>query len=347
MGPPQLFGRTPDDREAFLYTLENERLRVKITDFGCRIVSIEARNRAGVREHVALGFDSLSGYLAAGGSFGAVLGRTANRIACGRFTLDGKVFDLSRNDGENTLHGGADSFGKRLWTVESASSLSLALRLTSPDGDQGFPGTLTARASFQLEENTIELTLEAATTQASPVNLSAHPYFNLGGLAETDVLDHEIVIFADRFLPVDRQQIPTGEIRSVANTPFDFRLPTPIGARIRDADAQLLYGKGYDHCFVLDERGRDAPRPAARVRHRRNGQVLEISTTQPGLQFYTGNSLNGSVAGRGGAYRQSAGFALEPQGFPNAPNQPNFPSVILRPGTDYCETIRYRFDLEP
>jgi len=344
---PKSFGRTPNSEEAFLYTLESEGLRVRITDFGARIVSLEARGRSGAFEHLVLGFEHVAEYVNAGGSFGAILGRSANRIAGGRFALNGHTFALSRNEGENTLHGGADGFSKRFWTVESAGSLALVLRLVSPDGDQGFPGELTARATFDLHGDALTLVLEATTTKPSPVNLSAHPYFNLGGVTALDALDHEVIIFAERFLPVDPKQIPTGELRNVANTPFDFRRPTQVGERIRAADPQLLIGKGYDHCFVLDEGDEGAMRMAAILRHPKNGHALEISTTQPALQFYTGNTLNGSVAGRGGAYRQSAGLAFEPEGFPNAPNQLNFPTSILRPGQVYHKAIRYRFRCDP
>ncbi len=337
------FGRTADGHEAALYTLRNDRLQVRMTDFGGRMVSIEAPDRNGRRQHILLGFDDVAEYASAGGSFGALLGRSANRIAGGRFTLDGHTYELSRNDGDSTLHGGAVGFDKVFWQVDAFDAAKLVLKHVSPDGDQGFPGQLSVHATYRLDDHSLSLTLEAETTKATPVSLSAHPYFNLAGLPASDILGHEIMIEADAFLPTDAKQIPTGEIRQVHGTPFDFRRSVPAGARIREADPQLLYGKGYDHCFVLKISDQRTPRLAARARHSESGRVLEIFTTQPGTQFYTGNNLNGSVAGRDGAYRQSAGFAFEPQGFPNAPNQPTFPTTVLRPGSTYREVIRYQF----
>jgi aldose 1-epimerase len=336
----------PFGSNAKLYTLRNENLRVRVTDFGGRIVSIEMRNRQGGFDHVALGFDSLEAYSEAGGSFGALLGRNANRIAGGRFTIDGQSFELSRNEGDTTLHGGKAGFGKVFWRVDASARDTLALRHFSPDGDQGFPGDILVRATYRLEGDTLLLTFEAKTTKPTPLSLSAHPYFNLAGPSAGDMLDHEINIAADAFLPTDAKQIPTGEIRDVAGTPFDFRRPMPAGARIREPDPQILYGKGYDHYFVLGTARDGTPQLAARARHAPSGRTLEVFTTQPGTQFYTGNNLNGSVAGRGGAYRQSAGFAFEPQGFPNAVNQPNFPTTVLRPGAKYREVIGYRLILD-
>lgn len=338
------FGALPDGRQSTLYTLEGPRLRVRVTDFGGRIVSIEAPDGNGVWSDVLLGFDDAAQYASAGGSFGALLGRTANRIANGCFSLDGRVHELSKNEDGTTLHGGAGGFEMAMWGLSAFDGARLEFHLVSPDGDQGFPGDLSVRAIYRLRDDRLRLTLEADSTSATPVSLSAHPYFNLAGPEALDILDHEITIFADAFLPTDAKQIPTGEIRPVDKSPFDFRVPTPAGARIRQTDRQLQFGKGYDHYFVLS--AERTLRLAARVRHPRSGRVLEIRTTQPGLQFYTGNNLNGSVAGRGGAYRQSAGFALEPQGFPNAPNEPRFPSTILRPGMQYSEVIEYRITHE-
>lgn len=338
------FGQTADGHDAALYTLQNDFLRVQITDFGGRMVSIETPDRKGQRQHILLGFDGVAEYESAGGYFGALLGRNANRIAGGRLTLEGRTYQVSKNEGEATLHGGKVGFDKVFWHVTAFDAAQLVLGHVSPDGDQGFPGTLSVRATYRLEGQSIVLLLEAETTDATPVNLSAHPYFNLGGLSAGDVLDHEILIEADSFLPTNAKQIPTGEIRPVNGTPFDFRQAASVGARICQADSQLLYGKGYDHCFVLDiSNDHGTPRLAARARHRQSGRVLEIFTAQPGIQFYTGNNLNGSVAGRGGAYRQSAGFAFEPQGFPNSPNQPNFPTTTLRPNSHYREVMRYQF----
>ncbi len=337
------FGTLPDGTVATLHTLENDTLRVCITDFGARMVSIEAPGRDGVRGHVLLGLDDAATYATAGGSFGAVLGRCANRIAGARFRLDGHEYALPANDGANTLHGGPGGFGLRTWTVREASATELALDLLSPDGDAGFPGALHASARYVLRGDTLRLELGARAEAPTMVNLSAHPYFNLGGDPRHDILGHELVVHAARFLPVDKAQVPTGELRPVDHTPFDFRTPWSFAAGIYDAEPQLLPGRGYDHCFMLDgESG--TLRPAAEVRDPRSGRTLAVRTTQPGLQVYSGNSLNGAVKGRGGVMlRQSSGFALEAQNFPDAPNQPGFPSAVLRPGEIYAEVIEYAF----
>ncbi|HEY4041078.1 MAG TPA: aldose epimerase family protein [Rhodopila sp.] len=339
--PSEPFGALPDKSQTRLYTLQNDQLRVRITDFGGRMVSIEAPDRDGQRDHVLLGFDTAAAYGSAG-SFGTLLGRYANRIAGARFTLDGKTYDLSRNDGDATLHGGAEGYSKFVWQVVAAQAAplpTLVLTHLSPDGDQGFPGEVTAQATYQLDGDSLSLTLQAQTTKPTVISLSAHPYFNLGGPACAEVLGHTIMIAADAFLPTDAAQIPTGEFRPVADTPFDFRRPTPLGARIRQPDEQLFHGLGYDHCFVL--RG---DQPAIRVADPISGRALEIHTDLPGVQVYTGNKLSGAFAGHGGViYRQSAGLALEPQAFPDAPHHPDFPSTILRPGETYRRSIRYRF----
>ncbi|MGH7065537.1 MAG: aldose epimerase family protein [Stellaceae bacterium] len=341
----QSFGKTPDGRSATIYTLENAQLRARITDYGGRMVSIETPDRSGRRGDVLLGFDDVAGYVAAGGAFGALLGRNANRIAGGNFTLDGHTYRLATNDGTSTLHGGPVGFDKVFWKVVSATTgaaPTIVLTHLSPDGDQGFPGELSVRATYRLEGDSLWLEFAAQTTKPTLVSLSAHPYFNLAGAAQGDVLGHVVTIMADAFLPTDDKQIPTGEIRAVDGTPFDFRQPTALGVRVRRADPQLIYGRGYDQCFALATG--PAPRLAARAFDPASGRSLEIHTTQEGLQLYTGNKLDGSVAGRGGViYRQSAGFAFEPQGFPDAPHHAAFPSTILRPGDDYRAIIRYRF----
>lgn len=336
------FGQTPTGQGATLFTLENDHLRLRITDFGGRMVSVEAPDRHGHRDHVLLGFDSATAYLTKSASFGTLLGRYANRIAGASFSLDGQTRALSKNSGDNTLHGGAAGFDKLLWNVVAAESEPLprlVLSHVSPDGDQGFPGELSVEATYQLDAKTLSLTFEARTTNPTVVNLSVHPYFNLGGPG--DVLGHEVMIAADAFLPTDAAHIPTGEIRSVSGTPFDFRHPTLLGARIRQSDPQLFHGPGYDHCFVL---GTDSSEPAVRVHDARSGRVLEVYTNQPGVQVYTANKLTGAFAGHDGVvYRQSAGLALEPQDFPDAPHHPNFPSTVLRPGEVYRRFMRYRF----
>ncbi|WP_216856146.1 aldose epimerase family protein [Acidisphaera sp. S103] len=337
--PSEPFGQLPDGRAATLFTLENDRLRVRITDFGGRMVSIEAPDRDGHRDHVLLGFADVAAYADYGGSFGCLLGRYANRIAGAAFTLDGHTFPLSKNSGDLTLHGGALGFNRVFWTVASATDATLVLTHVSPDGDQGFPGEVTVQATYRLDADSLSLTLEARTTKPTVINLSAHPYFNLGGPTRGDVLGHEVTIAAKAFLPTDAAQLPFGEIRPVAGTPFDFRTPALLGARIRQPDPQLYHGLGYDHCFVLGTDG-----PAIRVHDPVSGRVLEIHTDQPGIQVYTGNKLTGTFAGHGGVvYRQSAGLALEPQDFPDAPHHGNFPSTTLRPGEVYRRMIRYRF----
>ncbi len=345
--PAGPFGQMPDGRDATLFTLENEHLRLCITDFGGRMVSIEAPDRNGSRDHILLGFADVAAYRAYGGSFGTLLGRYANRIAGGTITLDGQTYQLSRNNGDATLHGGAVGFNRVFWTVESAEAEPLPrliLSHVSPDGDQGFPGEVTVQAIYQLDASTLSLSFEARTSKPTVINLSAHPYFNLGGLACPDVLGHQVSIAAEAFLPTDAAQIPTGEIRPVAGSPFDFRVPTRLGARIRQPDPQLFHGLGYDHCFVLHRDHSAAPAPAVRVQEPLSGRVLEIETDQPGLQVYTGNKLIGAFAGHGGVvYRQSAGLALEPQEFPDAPHHADFPSTVLRPGEVYRRLIRYRF----
>ncbi len=345
--PASPFGQLPDGRAATLFTLQNDRLRIGITDFGGRMVSIEAPDRYGHRDHVLLGFDDVAAYSQYGGSFGCLLGRYANRIASASFTLDGQTWHLPKNNGDATLHGGPAGFNRLFWTVataEAGPTPTLILTLVSPDGDQGFPGEVTVQATYQLDGDTLALTFEARTTKPTVINLSAHPYFNLAGTDSGDVLGHEVTIPADTFLPTDAEQIPTGELRPVAGTPFDFRTPALLGARIRQPDPQLFHGLGYDHCFVLGTDIPTTPRLAIKVRDPASGRGLEIHTDQPGIQVYTGNKLSGVFAGQDGVvYRQSAGLALEPQDFPDAPNHPNFPATTLRPREIYHRTIRYRF----
>ncbi len=345
--PAEPFGETPDGQAATLYTLENAHLRVRVTNYGGRMVSIEAPDRSAHRADVILGFDDVAAYVRAGGAFGALLGRYANRIADGRFTIDGRSYQLATNDRDATLHGGPAGFDKVFWKVISAATgsiPSLVLSHLSPDGDQGFPGELSVEATYRLDGDSLWLLFAARTTKPTVVSLSAHPYFNLAGAQNGDVLDHVVTIASEAFLSTNEKQIPTGEIRSVAGTCFDFREATPLGARIRQADPQLIYGTGYDQCFVLGTGQATVPRFAARALDPKSGRTVEVHTTQPGMQLYTGNKLNGSVAGRGGiVYRQSAGFAFEPEGFPDAPHHAGFPSAILRPGESYHAVIRYRF----
>ncbi|MBV9829439.1 MAG: galactose mutarotase [Alphaproteobacteria bacterium] len=338
------FGQTREGEAASLFTLENEQLRVRITDWGGRMVSIEAPDRAGKRDHVLLGFDDVGQYITNGGSFGALLGRNANRIARADLVVEGQHYQLIPNDRGNTSHGGPRGFGMLMWQVASASDDELVLNHTSPDGDQGFPGELPVEARYRLSGGTLSLTLTTSTTQVTDLSLSTHPYFNLAGPTSGDIYGHEVTIAADSFLPTDVTQMPLGEIRPVAGTPFDFRQPTTIGARIRQADQQLLVGNGYDHFFVLEPVTDGQPRFAARLRDPASGRTLDVHTTQPGTQLYTANQLKGVFAGRGGLiYRQSVGAAFEPQGFPDAAHNANFESCVLRPGETYRQIIEFRF----
>ena len=336
-----ILGHGADGEPVGRLSLDNSQLKVGLTNYGARMLSIEAPDRHGRFDHVLLGFDRADMILKAG-SFGAVLGRTANRIAQGRFTLDGTTYQLSVNDGANTLHGGKQAFSKRFWRLDGRTADSATFALESPDGDQGYPGAVSARATYRLEASALHLTLEATTTAPTPVNLSAHPYFNLAGAAALDIADHALQVFASHVLPTDEGQIPTGERRPVAGTPFDFRTPAVLGPRLRDTDEQMMIARGYDHCFVLDGVA-GAVRPAARRPPAPRGRVRGGEPAPAGLQVYTSNSLNGSLIGHGGTYRQTAGLALEAQAFPDAPNQPGFPSVILRPGERFAATILHRF----
>lgn len=328
-----------------LFTLQNPYARIAVTDYGARLVSVETPDRDGVFGHILLGFDDLETYRTAGGSFGAVLGRYANRIAGARFSLDGQTVRLAADADGNILHGGAGGFGNQSWAVESSiPGVQITFRRLSPAGEEGFPGNLVARAAYRLEGQTLSLELTASTDAPTVVNLSSHPYFNLGDIARSDILDHEITLNADRYLPTDDRQIPTGARASVAGTVFDFRAGMPFGEKIRVNDPQLLIARGYDHCFVLNKTGEAGPQFAARAFAPGTGRAMEISTTQPGLQLYSGNNLTGAISARGGiSLRQSAGFAMEAQNFPNAPNQPNFPGAILRPGEQYHHIIAYTF----
>lgn len=339
-----ILGTAPGNEPIGLVRLANDRLRIGLTNYGARMLSIEAPDRDGRFDHVLLGFARPDMILRAG-SFGAVLGRYANRIAKGRFTLDGTTYQLSINDGENTLHGGKRAFSKLFWSVAERTENSVKLALRSPDGDQGFPGSLEVDATYTLEADALRLDLAATTNKATPVNLSAHPYFNLAGAAALDCNDHLLQVDAGHVLATNAGQIPTGERLAVAGTPFDFREPVAIGTRIRGDDPQLLIARGFDHCFVLDG-APETMRLACRVVHPGSGRVLEIETDRDGLQVYTGNSLDGSLVGHAGTYRMTAGLALEAQAFPDAPNQPEFPSTILRPDERFTASIRYRFSVE-
>ena len=343
---PEPFG-TVEGRPAWVYTLENSVLRVRVTDYGAILVSVEAPDNGGRMDHVVLGFEDAGSYFRYGGSFGAIIGRCANRIAGGRFTIGGAAYETSKNDRGSTLHGGKEGFGRRFWSVTSAAKDCLKLSLLSADGDQGFPGQLSVEATYALDGADLELSLVATTTKMTPVSLSSHAYFNLDGSGAGDCLAHLVTIPASEYLETDANQIPTGKRKRAAGSAFDFRTPRAIGDRIREKNAQLEFGCGYDHFYPIPDGHQQRLRLAARVEGTRSRRVLEVMTNQPGIQFYTGNQLNGSICGRNGLYRQSAGFAIEPTGFPNAVNEPAFRSVLLRAGEVYRQTTVYRFSSAP
>jgi aldose 1-epimerase len=343
------FGRTTDGKDVELFTLRNANgIEVRATNYGGIIVSLRTPDRTGRFDDVVLGYDSLAGYLKESPYFGAIVGRFANRIARGRFTLGGKTYRLAINNGPNSLHGGTKGFDKVVWDAEPTrgdSGTGVAFSYTSPDGEEGYPGTLRARVTYTLTD-TDELIVDyhATADKATPVNLSQHSYWNLVGGARRDILEHQLMINADSMTPVDSTLIPTGKIVPVAGTPFDFRTPHAIGERINQNDAQLRYGKGYDHNFVLNRRGAAGLVQAARVTEPTSGRTLEISTTEPGLQFYSGNFLDGSIKGKGGqAYEHRYAIVLETQHFPDSPNHPNFPSTILRPGQEFNSRTVFKF----
>ncbi|WP_432537842.1 aldose epimerase family protein [Kineococcus arenarius] len=342
----EAWGNLPDGTAVERYTLVNGEVTVRILTYGGIVQSLEFPDERGNVENVVLGFDDLEGYLAGnnpGPYFGALIGRYGNRIAGGRFTLDGVEHQLPLNDGQNSLHGGEDSFDKRVWDAEALPGdqvVGLRLTLVSPDGDQGYPGTLTAEVTYTLDRFA-QLTVDysATTDAATVVNLTNHTYWNLRGEGSGTIYDHELTIHADAYTPVDATLIPTGEIAPVAGTPMDFRDPTAVGARIRQPFQQILFGQGYDHNWVLDRETADELEEAASLHDPASGRTLTISTTEPGLQFYSGNFLDGTLVGTSGSvYRQGDGLALETQHFPDSPNQPTFPSTVLRPGEEYRST---------
>ena len=333
------FGQLPDGTSVESFMLRNAHgIEVRAITYGAVIVSLRVPDRAGRFDDIVLGHDDLGGYLRQPSYFGAVVGRYGNRIAKGRFTLDGKTYTLATNNGPNHLHGGVKGFDKVVWKGEPASTpdgASVTFRYTSPDGEEGYPGTLSARVTYTLTDRD-ELSFEYAATTDKPtvVNLTQHSYFNLTG-GKTDILGHELTLEADRFTPVDATLIPLGPLAPVAGTPFDFRKPTAIGARIGQDDEQLRRGGGYDHNFVVNRTGEGLVH-AARVVDPGSGRTLDVQTTEPGVQFYSGNFLDGSVTGKGGVvYKKRWALCLETQHFPDSPNQPTFPSTVLRPGQEY------------
>lgn len=353
------FGHLPDGRQVDIYRITNANgIELRITNYGGIIVSLRTPDVQGTLDDIVLGFDSLEDYLSdtyrdANPYFGALIGRYANRIANGRFSLNGETHELASNDGDHHLHGGRRGFDKVLWQAEpfdNDEGAGLVLNYTSEDGEEGYPGRLETQVTYTLTDND-ELAVEyqATTDKATPVNLTQHSYFNLQGEGRGNILDHYLTIHADAFTPVDDTLIPTGEIRPVNDTPFDFSEPTPIGERIEQDNRQLEVGGGYDHNFVIVDASSsiDEPVLAARVWEPESGRLLEVATTEPGLQFYSGNSLAGDLVGkRGEAYGPRSGFALETQHYPDSPNQEGFPSTILEPGDTYRSRTIFTFSTQ-
>lgn len=349
------FGSLPDGRPATLYELTNANgVVVRVMDYGGSVQAIEVPDREGVLADVVLGHDDLEAYLEQTSYFGTIIGRYGNRIGGARFELEGNSYTLAANNGPNHLHGGEKGFDKVLWSakpIEDSDAVGVTLAYGSVDGEEGYPGALSVEVDYQLtDSDELVIDYRATTDKATIVNLTNHSYFNLSGAA--DILDHELWIDADRFTPVDDTLIPTGSLREVADTPFDFRYPMAIGARIEQENEQLGFGAGYDHNYVLrrpeiaerpaGDGGEPFPILAARVIDPKTGRILEVHTTEPGLQFYTGNWLAGP--GKAGqTYGRRSGFCLETQHFPDSPNKPDFPSTVLRPGEQYRSRTIYRF----
>jgi len=353
------FGQAPDGTPVDLYILSSTRgdrgersrpaAEAAICTYGGIVVWLKVPDRDGRMQDVVLGYDDLAGYLKESPYFGALIGRYGNRIAKGKFTLDGRTYTLPQNDGPNTLHGGRKGFDKVVWKasiLNSPAGPRLQLRYTSKDGEEGFPGNLTVTAVYTLtDDNALRLDYTATTDKETVVNLTHHSYFNLAG--QGNILGHEVMIPADKFTPVDNTLIPTGELRPVEGTPFDFRKPTTIGARINQDDPQLKFGGGYDHNWVVNKQMGELT-IMARVYEPTTGRLMEVLSTEPGLQFYSGNFLDGKIIGKGGwKYEFRNAFCMEPQHYPDSPNQPNFPSVVLKPGQVYHNTIIYRFLVQP
>ncbi|HET9742559.1 MAG TPA: aldose epimerase family protein [Terriglobales bacterium] len=336
------FGTTSDGTSVEIYTLKSPKIEAQIMTYGGIVVSLKTPDRNGKEADIVLGFDSLDQYEKENTPyFGAIIGRYANRIAHGEFKLDGKTYHVPKNDGDNALHGGTKGFNKAVWKAREIKN-GIELTHVSPDGDQGFPGTLTAIVRYTLVSNTLRIDYSATTDKDTVVNLTNHSYFNLKGQGNGDILEHVMKINAADFTPVNPQLIPTGEIKSVAGTPFDFRKPTPIGARINDDNEQLKLAHGYDDNWVLSNKGKFVE--AAEVYEPTTGRVLQVFTDQPGIQFYTGNFLDGTLTGKDGkVYQRRSAFALETQHYPDSPNHPDFPSTELKPGQRYRTITEFRF----
>ncbi len=339
----QAFGKMPDGTPIEIYTLKDGSIEARIMTYGGIVVSLKTPDRKGQSADIVLGYDSLDGYL--GGNkafFGAIIGRYANRIAHAAFKLDGKSYSVPKNDGENSLHGGK-GYDKVVWRAKPITD-GVELTYVSKDGDQGYPGTLTAIVRYTLRAGTLRIEYSATTDADTVVNLTNHSYFNLAGQGNGDILGHQLKLNASRTTPVNSTLIPTGELAPVASTPFDFRKATPIGQRINDDNEQLRFGRGYDHNWVLDSGGGGKLAEAAELYDPGSGRVLQVWTTEPGIQFYSGNFLDGTITGKQGkVYGHRSGLCLETQHFPDSPNQPSFPSTVLKPGHRYHTVTEFRF----
>ncbi len=342
-----VFGEMPDGTKVEIYTLEEGALKARIMTYGARVVSLEVPDRSGKVADIVLGYESLAGYTADPKSyFGSVVGRYGNRIAHATFSLDGQAYHLPANDGTNTLHGGLIGFDKHVWQGHEIPN-GVEMTLVSKDGDQGFPGTLTARVRYTLDAHALKIEYFATTDKDTVLNLTNHSYFNLAGEGNGDILGHVVMIPADRYTPVDANLIPTGELAPVAGTPLDFHKPTAIGARINDSNEQMKLGMGYDHNYVLNGK-MGVLQEAAQVTDPGSGRVLTVETTQPGVQFYSGNFLDGTLHGKHGhIYARRTGFCLETQHFPDSPNHPKFPTSELKPGQTYHYVTVFRFSTAP
>jgi aldose 1-epimerase len=349
----QVFGKTDDGQQVDLYILTNRAgMEATISTYGGTLQSLKVPDKQGKFDDVVLGYADLDGYIKDKAYFGATVGRYGNRIAHGTFRLNGATYTLPKNDGDNTLHGGIKGFNKKVWTAkELSTSDGEALELTylSKDGEEGFPGSLSVKVTYTLSANRNDLKIDyrATTDKDTVVNLTNHSYFNLAGQGSSDILQHQLTIHAGRFTPVDKGLIPTGELRAVKGTPFDFNQPTAIGVRIGQDDEQLKLARGYDHNWVLDKEKTGTPGSlglAAEAYDPQSGRVLDVLTSEPGVQFYTGNFLDGSVTGKEGkVYKYRYGFCLETQHFPDSPNHPDFPSTEVKPGKPYHTSTVFRF----
>lgn len=344
----QPYGKTPEGKSVELYTLTNKNgMEVSIITLGGIITSVRVPDRKGEMTNVVLGCASLEDYLTKSPYFGCITGRFANRIANATFKLNGTEYKLAANDGANSLHGGVKGFDKQIWQakeIKTDNEVGVELTYTSPDGEEGYPGNLATIVTYRLaNDNALHIDYKATTDKPTIVNLTNHTYFNLAG--EGTILNHELMLNADHYTPVDSTAIPTGEVAKVEDTPFDFRESTIIGERIRSGHQQMVYGRGYDHNWVLSKKDKSL-QLAARLLEPSSGRVLEVLTTEPAIQFYSGNFLAGTVVGQsGGTYRQSDGLCLETQHYPDAPNQPSFPSTVLNPGETYQTTTIFRFSV--